>query len=290
MISLPRSGRMTQGTIFCGACAESYQATPVWGLVITARCDTAHDKVIVVNYLPVVRVEDWLRRQGGAIVLEKLLIELKAKFTGLLKKKELSGSLLDVYSPSKIAEDYFPSLNRQPANNKERSEQADSEKALALASEIATIESALQTNHLDTPYDDALFASKTSIIQSVATELISHKQSGYYFLPDIGQLTEHPSSHGYVVILREVRTIYRETVQLVIEGLSKDKVDPEKKTTGLSFDIFDFAYPIAELRSPWIEHLLQAFCTMFGRIGVDDIDRSMAAAIAKSVFSIKETA
>jgi hypothetical protein len=30
----------------------------------------------------------------------------------------------------------------------------------------------------------------------------------------------------------------------------------EKTLTGLSFDIFDFAYPVAEVRSPWIEHLL----------------------------------
>jgi hypothetical protein len=281
---------MTQGTIFCGACAEGYQATPVWGLVITARCDTAHDKVIVVNYLPVVRVEDWFRRQGGAIVLEKSLLELKTKFAGLLKKNELSDSLLEVYLPSKIAEDYFPPLNGRPANNKERSQQADSEKASALANEIADVTRALQTNHLHTPYQHSLLANKTSITQAVVTELISHKQSGYYFLPEIGELTEHPSPYGYVVLLREVRTIYRETAQLVIEGLSKSTIDPGKEPTGLSFDIFDFAYPIAEVRSPWIEHLLQIFCTMFGRIGLDDIDKKMATTIAKSVFSIKETA
>lgn len=283
-------GRMTQGTVFCGACADGYEALPVWGLVITARCDTAHDKVVVVNYLPVVRVEDWLERHGGLLVLEKLQQDLRNKFIGLLKKKNLSDSLLEVYAPSDIATDHFPSLGREPVNSKERTEEADRRKALDIAYELTTVMAILQKSPPEIPCPITLLTGKTAITQSILADLMSHKISGYYFLPHIGDLTEHPSKHGYVTILREVRTIYRDTARLIIEGLSKDKQVGGRTYTGLSFDVFDFAYPIAELQSPWVEHLLQVFCTMFGRIGLEDPDRSKALAIAESVFPPKENA
>jgi len=290
VISQPRMGRLTQGTIFCGACADGYGVSPVWGLIITARCDTAHDKVVVVNYLPVVRVEDWLRRHGGLLILEKLQQELRAKFVGLLKKKSLSDSLLEVYAPSDIAADYFPALNREPVNNKERADESDRQKALAISQELSAVTMALRQSPLEIPYTDSLLAGKTTITQSILAELLGHKLSGYYYLSSIGELTENTSLHGYVVVLREVRTIYRETARLIVEGVSKDKIDPSKAYSGVSFDVFDFVYPVAELRSPWVEHLLQVFCTMFGRIGVEDADRSKALTIAESVFSLKETA
>lgn len=290
MISLPRMGRMTQGTVFCGACADGYEALPVWGLVITARCDTAHDKVIVVNYLPVVRMEDWLGRHGGLLVLEKLQQDLRNKFVALLKKKNLSDSLLDVYAPSDIANDHFPTLGRDPVNNKERADEADRRKALDIASELAAVTAVLQKSPPEIPCPISLLTGRTAITQSILADLMSHKISGYYYLPNIGELTEHPSKHGYVAILREVRTIYRETARLIIEGLSRDKLDGDRTYTGLTFDVFDFLYPIAELQSPWIEHLLQVFCTMFGRIGLEDPDRSKALAIAESVFPPQESA
>ena len=51
LIVNPRNGPMTLGTIFTCAVAGGYASRPVYGIVLTARCDISHDKALVVNYL-----------------------------------------------------------------------------------------------------------------------------------------------------------------------------------------------------------------------------------------------
>lgn len=80
MIKNPRPGRLTQGSVFCGADAEDYITEPVWGAIITARCDTAHEKVPVLNYLPIVRVTDWLHVHGALIVFDRVHNALIERF------------------------------------------------------------------------------------------------------------------------------------------------------------------------------------------------------------------
>ena len=69
MITRPILGEMTQGVVFAGAFADNYRNAPVWGICITARCDAAHDKAQVFNYLPIVRFEDWLVVDGTSATL-----------------------------------------------------------------------------------------------------------------------------------------------------------------------------------------------------------------------------
>src|SRR5262249_5811775 len=90
---------------------------------------------------------------------------------------------------------------------------------------------------------------------------------------------EHTSTLGYVGILREVRFIPLKIARLILAGLAKDGATEVQANTHVSFDAFDFACFVAEIRSPWIEHCMQVFCNMFGRIGIDDIDRSLVRSV-----------
>ena len=45
-----------------------------------------------------------------------------------------------------------------------------------------------------------------------------------------------------------------------------------RKTRGVNS--YNLALPIGQVRSPNIEHLMQAFSTLFGRIGLTDLDES----------------
>lgn len=71
MIRAPRVGEFTQGTLFSCAVAQRYEDGPVLGLIITARCDVAHDKAEILNYIPVVPLERWLLRHGRQIVARR---------------------------------------------------------------------------------------------------------------------------------------------------------------------------------------------------------------------------
>ena len=185
MISEPRMGRITQGTIFCGGYAEDYSGLPVWGLIITARCDTTHEKTPIVNYLPVVKIEDWLFGHGGILSIDRETAEVSNRFKNLLAKRQLSGSLLDVHPPDEIAKLHF-SMPAQLGNQKAQKEARDAEVAIETASHLNRLQHCLAS---PLPNRDAVQAALTGCRKSVETvvkDLITHKLAGYYFLPTLG--------------------------------------------------------------------------------------------------------
>jgi hypothetical protein len=284
MIILPRQGRITQGTIFCGAVAEDYSSSPVWGLVITARCDTAHDKIPIINYLPLVRVEDWLERNGGLIVLDRSLAEAETRFRNLLLQRELSTTLLDVHDPVAVAALNFPFPINPTTSKKTEKEQKDATSARDLANHIVALNLILQSSAIDPHGIRDLVRRSTKATQAVVAELLAHRLAGYYYMQDIGKLTEYPSTHGYVVLLREVHHLPRVSAMQLLNGVSRESTSADTVPHGLCLDEFDFAYPIAEVQSPWIEHLMQVFCSMFGRIGIADVDKRRVGLIVESIL------
>lgn len=289
MIRQPRLGRLTQGTIFCGALAEDYKNDPVWGLVITARCDTAHDKTPILNYLPVVRVEDWLKRHGGLIVANRATTDVIVRFTALLSQRGLSASLLEVHGAAEIVSVHFESpaslvgkeglrLSKEIARARECAAQLD---------KLGSLLSSTKTTIQDM---SDLLRSHRKLVQSLLNELLGHRVAGYYFLPDIGTLTEQGSNLGYVVLLREVHHLSRELAAKLVDGVSSKSPGSDNQNTGLCFEVFDFACPVAEVHSPWVEHLMQAFCNLFGRIGIADYDRERVTSIVNAVAPEQEVA
>ncbi|QGZ66948.1 hypothetical protein [Paraburkholderia acidisoli] len=281
MISKPRMGRITQGTVFCGACAEEYPGRPAWGVVITARCDTTHEKTPIVNYLPAVTVEDWLQSHGGLLSIDREFLEVKNKYRNLLVKKQLSESLLDVHSPMQIAENNFP-FPDESLGNRAQKERKDAEDARGFAARLQTLGDCLVTPLPNREGIGSILPTCSKNVEAVVKELVSHRLSGYYFLPSLGSVTERASCRGYVVLLREVHHIPRRTVPHLTSGVTADDIDAVA-TRSLRFDCFDFAYPVAELQSPWTEHLMQMFCNLFGRIGVADADKALVAQIVSDL-------
>lgn len=277
MVSEPRMGRITQGTIFCGGYAEDYPGLPVWGVIITARCDTTHEKTPIVNYLPVVTMEDWLLGHGGMLSIDREAAEVSNRFKNLLLKRQLSASLLEVHSPDDIAKLHFP-VPAELGNQKANKEAKDAELAKQTASWLNQLQQCLA---MSLPNRDDIQKSIIGCrksVEAVVKDLIAHKLAGYYFLPTLGGLTEKSSNKGYVVLLREVHHVPRQGVAQLVKGISKDASTMER-TRGLCFDCFDFVYPVAELISPWTEHLMQSFCNLFGRIGLADIDNKIMTQI-----------
>lgn len=287
MIRRPRLGQITQGTVFCGAIAENYDDVPVWGVVITARCDTAHDKAPVINYLPIVRVEDWLCRQGGLIIADRAFSNAMSGFKNLLIQRQLSPSLLDVYNPADLVSVHFKPISAgAKAATKDAKECAQ---AVAFAGEIARMRAILDVDPPKPSVIGAEVRRRSKLLQTALKELLSYQLPGYYYIPSMENLTEKPSDHGYVVILREVRHVTARTGRLLTKGITREDDAATTAIHGLTFGSFDFVYPIAEIQSPWIEHLMQAFCGLFGRIGVDDHDKSKVATIVAALVTMEGT-
>ncbi len=103
----PTGGPLTQGTIFSCAVAENYLGCETCGLVITARCDAANDKVRCYNYIPVVKLIDWFHRDGRILLADRLIAETVARLRTTLVEAGYSASILETEDPRSVLTTLF---------------------------------------------------------------------------------------------------------------------------------------------------------------------------------------
>jgi hypothetical protein len=262
IIEKPILGQITQGSIFTAATAENYLGHPVWGLCITARCDVAHEtKTQTFNYVPIVRYDDWLLKDGGKLLVEKIYVDLFNNAKNKMANIGKSNTVLDSYDPKTVAEKYFP-LNEQKGPKA-------SNKFHELADQLVKINKIRSDNKVEIEELKEICEYQMKIAEKRIRDLLSNQLPGYYFLSTIGE-TENDSLYGYVVLLREIHHISRSTATAIGKGITQQDYKESSDLNTLCFSCFDFSYSTGILKSPWIEHLMQQFSTLFSRIGLPD--------------------
>lgn len=256
---------MTQGTIFTCAVAEDYPGRAVHGLVITARCDVSNDKVQLFNYLPVVSLNDWLQRDGRVIVSQRFMKETVGKMKSTLLEAGYSPSILETEAPQLLLDALFPAGVGQAQKSRTRFEDLCKRYSVALLG-ISD----------DPPEGTCLQVAKMApkLKDSVINELAHQQLAGHYFL---SQLEPNGEDAGYIALLREIQTLPTAVALAVSNALEKDRFDEmcalDRRLVGrLRIGPGDVAMPLGMLRSPNIEHLMQAFSLLFSRIGILDPD------------------
>src|SRR5262249_55154374 len=63
------AGGPNQGDVWSGLPGGPYSATHVSGIIITPRCDLAHDKTRLLNYVPIVSIDEYSSIFGGFALL-----------------------------------------------------------------------------------------------------------------------------------------------------------------------------------------------------------------------------
>lgn len=257
-IGTPELGRLTQGTIFSCAYAERYEGSCVHGIVITARCDLAQDKFPILNFIPIVAFDDWIRKDGFEIAYARAEKSAAAEQSSLLKEWMLSESLLLGNSIERIVDVYTSGLEGR-AQKKARERGGSVVKKMAALASLPT-EDIVGLSSID-----------SKAVDSVVRDVMTHKASGHYFFsttaPDEGQ-------NCYVGLLREASFLPRDLAIAVAGGIGRQSPDMYKNPLWDRWVRFhdddDMAMPIGQLLSPDIEHLMQTFGLLFGRIGLAD--------------------
>lgn len=254
-------GRLNQGVIFTCGRAERYRDTTVFGLVITARCDIDQEKYPVLNYLPVVGLDQWLRFDGFDLIQSQARKDCAAKLKELLKVNGIAESVLLAQTPRQIFQNFS-------ADNKRKDKEIDRFNNCVEQYELAFMD----IDHSCDEQYEKFYKKFSHFKSSLVADLIKHKVSGYYFIPNV---YESGDSSGYVALLREVNFIPRKIAIEIARGVEKATLEELKLinlSSCLSFVQDDFAMPISQIPSPHIEHILQSFSLMFGRIGLPDAD------------------
>ncbi|MCA1297721.1 hypothetical protein [Stappia indica] len=254
-------GNLTQGTIFSCAKAFRYPGKEVHGLAITARCDVAQEKYRLLNYLPIVRLSDWFLLDGLEILIDRELKDKKGKIINCLKENNLSPNLILSVSISEIVKVHFSSSKQAGGNSKAR------DRLISIDSDIKLINRLLDSK-------EELFSwfvnNRCKLIKSLLRELFDHKVVGYYFME---RILPTSIADGFVCLLREVASLPREVAVELASGLSRERwreFGPESGGGGLDLSLDDLAMPVSQLGSPSIEHLMQSYANLFGRIGIAD--------------------
>jgi len=277
MFDAPRENEFTQGTVFSCAYAEDYPETPSYGLVITARCDAAQEKTPIFSYIPVVPLDDWMLCDGADIAMDRIHNECVNTLRNHLKDASLSDSLLETKAIEEIYESHFKPKEGERA-------------WITRCGKIrASIDTYVRNQQLRTPTGSReerrlhLVANATKV-DTVVKELSGNRLSGFYLLRDM------PSVNGQVAnsvaLLREIHHIPTRLAREIVSGLAKEDWSARHDSTArcprfVASD--DLAAPVARLKSPWIEHVMQNFTMLFARIGVTDNEYSE---IKKSLSTI----
>lgn len=258
-VDWPLRGRLQQGMIFSNCLVPGYGSCEGWGLVITARCDLANQKVSVLNYLPVVRFEDWVKEDGRSVLLARAEAEEEASVVKLLKDLNVPESvLLGTKLPEVLARllDGLESKQRKPFLVR-------CEKASSRYEEFAS--------H-DGPSLEWLKAEFPKIYSAIVRELMTHRLPGHYFLP---RLEPSEPMGCYVVLLRQIGAMPSSIASRIPMGIStacaRDGIEGYEQF--LSYGSKDdVAMPLGVLASPYIEHLMQTFSYLLTRIGLPNTD------------------
>lgn len=227
------------------------------------------------------RLKDWLRRDGLDILHEQELSERAGKLKGMLRKGNLSEALPMSISLEEIGKVHFP------LGEGAKAKRASSEKFWEYIAECNEYDEVDRQDDRDLMF--MWFATnRASKIEEIIRRLSRHAVLGHYFLETLSEKAS--GAQGYVCLLREVATLPKSVAERLGKGLDsesyKEICGDSFPSPGLVFEADSLAMPVVQIGSPTMEHILQSFGSLFGRIGVEDpVEDVISGIIIKSMAS-----
>lgn len=237
---------LTQGAIINHCVADDYSGQDVLGMIITPRCDLAHEgKVNSVHYLPIVNFEEWLKVDGEEYFYNKWIDKNARKF-----KK----ACLDYGMPA--------DLNRIELYNAMANEMIDDENKRKAFLDLCT-----QAINKDKDGQGfKAYKQNKDTLDSLMDNLLSDNLPAYYLLEDWNAQEKKLR----VILLREPKRISLKTIRKVNNVLKEEQIDKTKDDVTASQNDDDFFQVCCQIASPYVEHIMQHFSHNFCRVGVED--------------------
>lgn len=251
----PKSTEADQGAIFNCVKLRGYEDCKCWGVIITARCDLAQNKVASVNYLPIVRFTDWASRELCHQVARRTSADLRGNLVATLKSKYgVTEKLLEIFPLKEIILKECKAAERAAMTSK--------------LEQLALLESALALNGSHCINYKEVLSTGSTHCKKITQEIISHRVADQYFLDAVD--VYDTDGEGFVVLLRNVRSMSITLLRQIAVGIQADKLPNNEETSQHLHFIDPLCLITGVLRSPDVEHLMQHFANLFVRIGLED--------------------
>lgn len=284
-----------QGTVIYGIRSEKYPSVPCYGVVITARCDIAQNKVPKYYFLVAVDASDWFRTQYGYnLVYKQKINNLKQQIKDIANEFDLNGEVLISLSSDEL-DTIFSDVHIQIENEKKKLKKLDS-----LKEKIALYHFYLSKGDSDEFRGNVIKSDSQPAVEFLK-DIDQGKQMHLYFLPQHAYLKNKTMSKGIIIDLLEIRelsiddarrimtpgidfqllnkrTSPQDVIEIITGGNAHDverMLSENIETIRLSKDYWlkndsDYVAIEGNTMSPWCEHLMQRFSNAFIRIGLDN--------------------
>ncbi|MCI0557574.1 MAG: hypothetical protein MN733_03690 [Nitrososphaera sp.] len=270
------SGSPTQGDIWSNLPVPISDQPFCTGIVITPRCDLAHDKSPFINYLPLVTMDDLLECHGGFVLLEQELQRRKQSLRNAAEHLNVSELLEIGFPPEEIFDRLIEDPEQQHRSNpKHFNQQVDS-----LREHAATIDK-IQV-FFDKPRlrasDIAMFVSRKALAK-YKLDVVRNTVADLHFLPPCPPLLLSPS----VILIRYIVTCSVDlllTANGCVSQSEWDRVRARKSTIDFGLSRTQ-PERLLRLKSPYLEALMCRFGALFSRVGTRDFQQDQLDAFVQ---------
>lgn len=242
---------ITQGSIFNGGTSCLYTHYNVLGVIITPRCDIAQHKVPYYYYLPMVSFEDWKKVEFPGLYIAKLKNDTLSRLRNELKNIRVSESLVNRYTAKKIREIVETQNGSIPKNlNKTLTQLYDVEQFE---------EKKINFSKLVETYG----GPKKELLKEIA----ANKNLNYYLLEGVEDF--------WLIRMRELNRLTPSVLIRLQNGIDSKLTDHELSENDICQYEDELFLPLYEIKSPYIEHIMQHFLSSFNRIGIEDMHKDV---------------
>ncbi|MCL9673866.1 hypothetical protein [Citrobacter sp. MNAZ 1397] len=255
MVDVTDDKCLTQGTIFNCAYSASYPNNETLGLIITARCDIANiDKVKFYNFIPAIPFDIWKEKDLLPIIKKQTYKNLLSQYLSLLNEAGFSKDNLEAYGYDRI---YDVIADKKSLKAKQ-------------LNRLASLKEKIDSIEQNQSYAELLLFFREEI-SKILSDIIENKNPDYFFIDEI------VGYKSVVVNLREIYELNILTAKRIPNGI---EIDDGNIYSGLNLNIANkFCSIVGQLKSPFIELLMQRFTNNFVRVGVDNHHLSLLTKI-----------
>lgn len=256
----------TQGTIIYSIRSDAHPQKRCYGVIVTARCDIAQGKTNTLHCLAAQDLVDWVKSGLFCDLIEDQKNECLSTIRKWALENHLDFELLLELGPNKAKK------------NIESESQKNRRESLIKACNqwekyIGMVPSQLAETEILELLNGDLKKSKANKLSL----LLGNRLTGYCFIPKCAYSKSDSKVDGLVVDLKDLKTITVEDAENIKAykydyNLLKDEIPSRLQRLNERFFLEgpeDIVVFDNEIRSPWIEHLMQNFAMSFIRIGVD---------------------
>ncbi len=256
---------LTQGSIIADIRSEKYDNLRCKGIIISARCDFAQDKIKQFHYLSAMDIKDWIFEELYYTIVEECIKSEKGQIRKCAERYRLDFSTLESFGYEKMKE-----VLKHHVSKKELISALEScEKCERYEKLLVVKDRKKQKEFLREK------TCKKKLISKV-NALLCSAYPKFAFIPQKGYMNSELLTRGLVVDLQDIHQIdmkFREG--LLNNEYDYQLINDEELRKELNRYFFfenenDFIIVEGTVQSPWIEYTMQMFAHSFIRIGVDN--------------------